>query len=191
MLQDELSFNAVLRKLSDYGFIDKLVSSNGYGMHSCVHSWASTLFSDFTNHVYGILAFTCAGNCLPADTSSSFELGRRVLPHARISARLILDKRRTQRPFLSIPGLEACLKLGHLLDINASGHEAKLLYMRVFENPGSKLSLYQNYLKTEAAMYLAGLYAVAGEFDRAEAFHRRSIHDLHALLGPDANPAQA
>jgi hypothetical protein len=45
LTEDEQSFNAAVRVLSDHGLVEVIMSSQepiesrGYGIHGCVHSW--------------------------------------------------------------------------------------------------------------------------------------------------------
>lgn len=41
LVSDELDFTEAIRLLCDHGLVERLENSDGYGMHTCVHDWAT------------------------------------------------------------------------------------------------------------------------------------------------------
>lgn len=68
LTEDQLSFNEAVRVLCDYGLIDVdksperyIVEFQGYGMHSCVHSWTVHVVNQECDSKMAGVALECVG----------------------------------------------------------------------------------------------------------------------------------
>jgi tetratricopeptide (TPR) repeat protein len=99
IMRDPLSFNKAVRVLCDHALVEmdtmfgeKHVESQGYSMHSCVHSWTVHVLDQEWDANMAGLALKCVGRHLP-DTNqhNSLVTERRLMRHAVRSCRLIAD----------------------------------------------------------------------------------------------------
>ena len=88
-LNDELSFNAAMGTLHDYGLVDVhigttgLTESRGYSIHSCVHSWTIHILNRNWDVHLARLSIICVASLVPSENKPQFwQLQRRLLSHA-------------------------------------------------------------------------------------------------------------
>ncbi|KAI1317973.1 hypothetical protein F5Y16DRAFT_414531 [Xylariaceae sp. FL0255] len=87
--KDELSFHNTIGVLQDYGLVeinsstDKLVESNGYNIHSCVHSWTAHVLNQEWNKDLAKFALQCVASHVPETESNKWWIKQsRLLQHA-------------------------------------------------------------------------------------------------------------
>jgi len=88
-LKDELSFNAAMGTLHDYGLVDVHIGttgpteSRGYSIHSCVHSWTIHILNQNWDVDLARLSIGCVASLVPSENKPQFwHLQRRLLSHA-------------------------------------------------------------------------------------------------------------
>jgi hypothetical protein len=84
----ELSFNEAVRLLCEYGLahpepsLGQRSGSEGYGVHSCVHSWTIFVLNNKWDDGLAQLALTCVASEVPStDTDKWWLLQQRLLQH--------------------------------------------------------------------------------------------------------------
>ncbi|KAF1940047.1 tetratricopeptide repeat domain-containing protein, partial [Clathrospora elynae] len=99
LMQDQLSFNKAVRVLCDHALVEvdamlgeKRVESQGYSMHSCVHSWTAHVLNQGCDNKLSGLALKCVGRHVP-DTNhhNSLVTKRRLMRHALRSWEFVAD----------------------------------------------------------------------------------------------------
>ena len=101
LTEDELSFNEAVRVLCDYGLIDvdkssegNVVESQGYGMHSCVHSWTVFVLNNEWDKGLARLALTCVASEVPSIHEKDWWLSQqRLLRHVTRQDLYIVDNK--------------------------------------------------------------------------------------------------
>jgi tetratricopeptide (TPR) repeat protein len=135
LTEDELSFNAAVRLLRDYGLVDAdlsfqhLSGSGGYSVHSCVHSWTVFVLNKEWDESLARLALTCvASEVRSTETDDWWLIQRRLLQHAtRLQHPIVDDK-------LDCKGMEwALFKLGLLYADQGKLAEAEAMYTRALQ----------------------------------------------------------
>lgn len=99
LTEDQLSFDEAVRVLCDHALVevdatllDKRVESQGYSMHSCVHSWTVHVVNQEWDAEIGGLALECVGRHLPDNKQhNSLVTERRLMRHAARSWGFIVD----------------------------------------------------------------------------------------------------
>ena len=89
----ELTFTGVMAKLQKHALIDSLTGSNGYSMHSCVHSWVKAVLRIDTERPKLELALDCVSESITLIAApGDWKIKQRLLPHAERGVQL-LDKK--------------------------------------------------------------------------------------------------
>lgn len=88
LVEDELSFNEVIRLLCDHGFIEATDASQGYSMHTCVHAWTIHVLNTEIDISMATLALRCVRQCYE-NQHKWRPLCRRLLPHALLSSKFV------------------------------------------------------------------------------------------------------
>ncbi|KAF1936850.1 hypothetical protein EJ02DRAFT_413325 [Clathrospora elynae] len=105
LTEDQLSFNEAIRVLCNYGLVDvdksskgNVVESQGYAMHSCVHSWTVYVVNQEWDSEMAMVAVECVGRHVPGGNLQHSSLTqRRLLRHLKrcwgffVDGRLDLD----------------------------------------------------------------------------------------------------
>src|ERR1700735_465845 len=99
LTKDELIFNEAVRVLSDHGLVEvymssqALVESEGYGIHSCVHSWVVNVLNQEWDSDLAKLALKFVGSHVPGRESTGWWLTeRRLLQHAARCSHAVLNR---------------------------------------------------------------------------------------------------
>jgi hypothetical protein len=89
LTEDELSFNEAVRLLCEYGLVyterslRQASRPEGYGVHSCVHSWTIYVLNGQWDKSLTRLALTCVASEVPStNVDRWWLLQRRLLQHA-------------------------------------------------------------------------------------------------------------
>ena len=171
LLLDQLSFNKAVRVLRDHALVkanamlllDKRVESQGYSMHSCVHSWTVHVLNQERDANMAGLALECVGRHLP-DTNqhNSLVTERRLMRHAVRSCRLIAGGS------VDSEGREDYLhNLGGMFANQGQHDEAEKMYQRALQ--GKEKAWGPEHTSTlDTVNNLGALYADLGRLDEAE-----------------------
>jgi tetratricopeptide (TPR) repeat protein len=89
LTRNELVFHSTMRVLCDYGLVEVNCSGSGelaprgYSIHSCIHSWASSVLNQHWDRNLTRLALNCTASCMPnKDAAKWWLIQRRLLKHA-------------------------------------------------------------------------------------------------------------
>lgn len=96
LIEDEVSFTNAIRLLCSYGLVTPIPTiqystrSNGYSVHSCVHSWTVSVLNKNWDNDLAMLALVCVAEAVPEEfMDKSWLLDRRLLQHATVLAQMI------------------------------------------------------------------------------------------------------
>ncbi|KAH8800725.1 hypothetical protein F5884DRAFT_757573 [Xylogone sp. PMI_703] len=186
LTEDELSFNEAIRLLCEYGLVHKEASlqqpsrSEGYGMHSCVHSWTIFVLNGEWDRSLARLALTCVASEVPStDVDKWWLLQQRLLQHVARCEHLIVDSK------LDIEGMEWALhNLGTLYIHQGKLSEAEKMYIRALQGKEEALGL--DHISTlNTVNNLGNLYANQGKLAEAEKMYIRALQGKEEALGLD------
>ena len=188
LTEDELSFNAAVRVLSNHGLIEADMSlqerteSSGYSIHGCVHSWTIHVLNQQWNSDLAKLAIKLVALHIPLRGSAKWWLTqRRLLQHASRCSFL------TMNGLVADSGLELALqKLGNLFSAQGKLDDAEKMYQRAlqgYEKAGADRVPTQQVLVT--VNNLGNLYKDQARFDAAEKMYQRALQGHEELSGAD------
>lgn len=184
--EDKLSFHDTVRLLCQYGLVHTEVSqrqtsgSEGYGVHSCVHSWSTYVLNKEWDKSLTRLALTCVASEVPSTNADKWWLQQqRILQHAARCEYLIADSK------VDIEGMDWELhNLGDLYTDQGELAEAKKMYIRVLQ--GKEKALGPDHISTLGTVNnLGNLYADQGKLAEAEKMYIRALQGMEKTLGPD------
>ena len=173
--EDELSFNASVRVLCNYELAEVVRSVKGsrlelegYGMHSCVHSWTMHVVNQKWDSELADLAIECVGSHVPdSNTQSSFVTQRRLLRHACRCWEFVVDGR------LDDDGKDWILHtFGHMHLDQGKHNEAEKMYQRALQGHEKAWGL-ERTSTLNTVNDLGNLYKNLGRFDEAEKMYQR------------------
>ena len=187
LTEDELSFNEAVRILCDHGLVevDKASKANGaesqgYGMHSCVHSWTLYVLNQEWDTEMAETAIDCVAMHIPeSDSHKSWVIKQRLTRHAAKCWSFI------DEGVVDEGGREWILfNLGNLYSYLGKHDDAKKMYGRALE--GSEKTLGPDHTSTlHTVNNLGGLYYNLEELDKAEIMYQRALQGYEKALGPD------
>ncbi|KIN06734.1 hypothetical protein OIDMADRAFT_156216 [Oidiodendron maius Zn] len=186
LTEDELSFNEAVRLLCEYGLAHtelsrrQLSGPEGYGVHSCVHSWTRFVLNGERDKGLARLALTCVASEVPnTDVDKWWLLQRRLLQHAARYEHLIVDGE------VDVEGMEWALhNLGDLYADQGKLAEAEKMYIRALR--GKEEALGPDHISTLNTVNNLGLlYAGQGKLAEAEKMYIRALRGYEDALGPD------
>jgi tetratricopeptide (TPR) repeat protein len=186
LTEDELSFHAAARVLSDHGLVEadissqELVESRGYSIHGCVHSWTINVLNQEWDYDLARLALKFIGLHIPGkETDKWWVTQRRLLQHATRCSDLISND------LIADDSIEwACHKLGDLYSDQDKLDEAEKMYERALQ--GYEKALGPDHTSTlDTVNNLANLYSDQGKLDEAEKMYERALQGNEKALGPD------
>jgi tetratricopeptide (TPR) repeat protein len=185
LTEDELSFNEAVRLLCEYGLAHpeassgQLAGSAGYGMHSCVHSWAISVLNDSWDDELSKLALTCVASAVPStDIDKWWVVQRRLLQHATRHEQSITSGT------IDVTRMEWALhNLGLLYADQGKLAEAEKMYERALREKEEALGpIHTSTLDTVNA--LGNLYSNQGKLAEAEKMYERALRGKEEALGP-------
>jgi tetratricopeptide (TPR) repeat protein len=187
---DELSFNEAVRLLCEYGLahpepsLGQPSGSAGYGVHSCVHSWTTSVLNGKWDDGLAQLALTCVASEVPSkDVDEWWLLQQRLLQHAARYREFIINAS------VSTKGMEWALhKLGILYADQGRLAEAEAMYDRALQ--GCEEALGAKHTSTlDTVNQLGSLYKNQGRLAEAEAMYNRALQGYEEVLGPQLLPS--
>ena len=182
-LNDELSFNAAMGTLHDYGLVDVHIGttgsteSRGYSIHSCVHSWTMHILNQNWDADLARLSIGCVASLVPSETKPQFwNLQRRLLSHAiRCHATIRISDHDMPWAFHS---------LGNLYFDQGKMDEAEAMYQRALQ--GYEKAWGPDHTSTLSTVNNLGLlYSDQGKMDEAEAIYQRALQGYEKALGAE------
>jgi tetratricopeptide (TPR) repeat protein len=188
IVEDELSFNQVIRLLCDHGLVESFEApgqlSKGYAMHSCVHNWTKYVLGDEDDIEMEKLVFSCVGSSVPTKQDPNYQaIQRRLLPHA--NKRLGLLKSNIDVSFENYQEYHDDISsLGALFADQGMLNEAEFMYERALEGYGKALGLEQ-YSTLATVHNLGTVYKGQSKLDKAKAMYQRALDGKEKSLGPD------
>lgn len=175
LTEDELSFNAAVRLLCEFGLVSPEPTpggSNGpagYGVHSCVHSWTIFVLNQTWDRDLARLALRCvAANSDPSRGDHHWLFQQRILRHAARHAHFI------RNDMVNLQGMWLPLQqLGSLHMIHDKESEAELIYSRALEDYQSFGPEHTRY--PSPYVKLGPLYMKKGRYEKAEALYLKAL----------------
>nr|POF13766.1 vegetative incompatibility protein het-e-1 [Quercus suber] len=186
LVEDELAFQAYVQVLCEHGLVEANatneyeVESIGYSVHTCVHSWMSTVLNVQHNDELAGAAFRCIASHVPANDSSGWSLiQRRTLNHANICFDF-LERKPSGEPDRDW----AYNNLGLLYSNQGKIVEAETMYMRALE--GYEKALGAEHTSTfDIVNNLGNLYSNQGKIVEAETMYMRALEGYEKALGAE------
>ncbi|KAF2463438.1 HET-domain-containing protein [Lindgomyces ingoldianus] len=198
LTEDELSFNEAVRLLCEYGLahpepsLGQRFGSEGYGVHSCVHSWAISVLNSEWDNGLARLALTCVASEVPStDVDKWWLLQQRLLQH------VARHEQFTMNGNVDVEGMEWALHSlgdlytdqGRLAEAEAMLAEAEAMYNRALQGYEEALrpELLSSYLPALNTMFSFGdLYVRTGREDIAKIMYSRALAGYTAVQGPSS-----
>ncbi|KAL9084632.1 MAG: hypothetical protein Q9165_007987 [Trypethelium subeluteriae] len=185
--EDELSFNEVVRVLCDHGLVEIDNSSKengvelqGYGMHSCVHSWTVHIVNEEWDSELVGLALECVGSHVPNSHVQNFWVTqRRLLRHADRYWRILSNDR------LDNHSKDWVLqRFGDMYSDQGRLDKAEKMYQRALQ--GTEKAWGPDHTSTlDTVNNLGLLYVDLGRLDEAEKMYQRALQGKEKAWGPD------
>jgi tetratricopeptide (TPR) repeat protein len=184
LTEDELSFNEAVRLLCEYGLahpepsLGQPSGSAGYGVHSCVHSWTTSVLNGEWDGGLAQLALTCVASQVPSkDVDEWWLLQQRLLQHAARYREFMINGS------VSTKGMEWALRnLGILYADQGRLAEAEAMYAQALQ--GTEEALGAKHTSTlDTVNNLGNLYKNQGRLAEAEAMYDRALQGYEEALG--------
>lgn len=176
IVKNELSFNAVIRLLSDHSLIEAVNITGGYRMHTCVHAWVVHMLNANRETSIARLALNCVGSAVPrVDTPEYMTIRRRLLPHALRCSELIYCCIDVQTPD-NWNIYQAIYKLGYFYSDMDKMQEAENMYELALKGFKQTEKSEHNSVRT-VQNSLGALYASQGKMQEAEDMYNRALPD--------------
>jgi tetratricopeptide (TPR) repeat protein len=188
VVQDELSFNHVIRLLCDHGLVEPSDGpgglSRGYGMHSCVHDWTKFVLGGQVDTKLERIVLSCVVASVPSEEDPEFwAIQRRLLPHASKWVEAVEN----DVDVLSDNDegyLHDLDSLGTLLEDQGKMKEAEVVYHRALD--GKEKSLGSEHTSTLRTVNNLGiLFRKQGKLKEAEVMYQRALDGQEKSLGPE------
>ena len=187
VIKTKLTFTSVIAKLQKHALVERLIESDGYSMHHCVHAWVRNVLCKAVDSQNMRLALTCIGVSVPVDpVPGDWIIRQRLLPHSesclrhsRVWSGESNDLEETDdRVLQCIHGLAILYHyLGKLT-------EAAYLYQRVLAREEKLLG--EDHISTLTTVHNLGLlYRDQGKLMEAESMYQRALIGTENALGKD------
>ncbi|KAL4986796.1 hypothetical protein BDW68DRAFT_120598 [Aspergillus falconensis] len=182
---DDITFNSVMKTLTNHCFLEVQTSMSSWSMHICVHDWTLTVLNKDLDPKQYQYAFDCIAGSIPSDISDS--LGH--LSFSRLGAHAT---RLVHQRFLQNNMLDEVLpdKLDDILNIASLLHEqiqlvaAEEMYQRALA--GREKQLGPDHTSTLNTVNNLGLlYADQGKLKEAEEMYQQALAGYKKAVGPD------
>jgi tetratricopeptide (TPR) repeat protein len=175
--KDTLNFTQAMRVLCAHGLIEvnkfsegSVVESQGYGMHSCVHSWTVHVVNQEWDSEMAEVALECVGRHVPENNAQhSWVTQRRLLRHLSRCWGFVIDGR------LDNDGKDWILQnFGNMCSNQGRFEEAEKMYLRALQ--GFEKTWGPEHTSTlDTVNNLGGLYAGLERFNEAEKMYLRAL----------------
>jgi tetratricopeptide (TPR) repeat protein len=180
----KLSFFKTMKLLLDHSLIEQAESTSSYGIHSVVHEWIKSHWSDVQNFLGAV---ACVGRAVPdSDSPEHWNLKQRLLPHAdRLMEKLKRDGT-TMYPKETIVNLDigaAFSSLGRLYTHQGRHSEAQYMYERAID--AFQVSGREKVPLFETMDGMGTVFAYQGRNAEAEMMWLKAIEGLEKLVGTE------
>jgi tetratricopeptide (TPR) repeat protein len=184
MCSQEIYFNKAARILSEHALIEPLVSSNGYGMHGCVHSWTKYVLGAKQDQIFTKLATECVGLSVPDKTVPEYwKIEKRLIPHAK-QVKEHLDACLQGKVFSDEETLHALHNMGLLYRDQDKIEEAEAMYQRALT--GYEKVWGPEHIRTLVTVFNLGIiYKGQGRKGEAEVMYQRALTGFQKVGGPE------
>ena len=191
LTQDELSFHAAVRVLSDHGLVEvatsseEWIESKGYSIHGCVHSWIIHALNQEWNSNLARLAVKFVGAHVPREEDTQpWLLQRRLLQHAARCSYMVVND------WVDDDGMTwAYFNLGVLYRDQGKLAAAQSMYERALA--GREKALGAEHTSTLNTVNNLGiLYSAQGKLAAAQSMFERALAGYEKALGPDHSRSQ-
>jgi len=189
LTKDEISFHEAVRVLINYGLVEahtsplKLIESQGYSMHLCVHSWTIHILNKPWNYNLATLAVGFVASHVPTyHTNSAWLTEQRIIQHATRCSYMLLKS-------LVIvvednTNAWAYHKLGLLYDSQGKLVEAEQMYQQALQ--GYEKTYGPDHTNTlDIINNLGVLYDSQGKLLEAEQMYQRALQGYEKAYGPN------
>ena len=185
VMTDDISFDGVMRTLTDYCFVEVPTVLGLWSMHSCVHDWTLAVL----NEAVDVQQYWYAFNCVAASVDEDeWDLFGHVI-YARLAAhatRLVHD-RFQQKPLIydiETSQLKNASCIAQLLQQQVQLVAAERMYLRALA--GCEKALGPDHRSTLITVNnLGSLYGDQGKLAEAEQMYLRALAGCEKALGPD------
>jgi tetratricopeptide (TPR) repeat protein len=190
LTEDQLNFDEAVRVLCDHALVepnatlrDNSVESQGYSMHSCVHSWTVHVVNDRWDSNMARVVLNCVGLHVPDSNSSQYwVIEQRLVRHANRCQEFISKELLARHD--NETTLRAIALLGALYADQNKLDKAEEMYQRALE--GREKALGPDHTSTLRTVNNLGLlYVDQGKLDAAEEMYQRALEGYEKALGPD------
>jgi tetratricopeptide (TPR) repeat protein len=185
LAEDQLSFDAAVRVLCDHALLeadvtaqDNRIESQGYSMHSCVHSWTVHVLNQAWDADMASLALECVSGHLPGNNQhNSAVIEWRLMRHVGRSWEFIVDGR------VDSSGRELHLhRFGSMFKNQGRFNEAEKMYQRALQ--GYEKAWGPEHTSTLNTVNNLGiLYKNLGRLDKAETMYQRALQGFGKAWG--------
>ncbi|CAK1364181.1 unnamed protein product [Cercospora beticola] len=181
LTDDELDFNSAVRVLCDHGIVDAHPptrgQTNGYSMHSCVHSWTRDVLNAEPDEHLARTALFCVANFVPnTDSAEWWVIQRRLFNHA--------NRQLHGHASVGDDASWACYHLGVLYQNQGKLADAEEMYNRAL--PGHERKLGPDHESTLLTVCnLSVVYKRQGKLAEAEKMCDRALQSAGGTLGPE------
>ncbi|OQE62181.1 hypothetical protein PENNAL_c0269G11109 [Penicillium nalgiovense] len=185
VIADDVNFDAVMRRLTDYCFLDVQAASQSWSMHNCVHDWTlASLNKDIDKELYWY-AFDCATGSVAGVEEDL--LGHSCYSRSAAHAKRLVHQRFYQSESISVLKSDRLIKASHisrLLREHVHLDAAEQMYLWVLA--GHEKVLGADHTSTLQIVDALGLlYHDQGELDRAEQMYLRALAGFEKALGSE------
>jgi len=187
LTKDEISFHEAIRVLVNHGLVEahtsplKLIESQGYSMHLCVHSWTIHILNKPWNYNLATLAVGFVASHIHR-INGAWVTEQRIIQHATRCSYMLLKS-------LAIvvednTNAWACYNLGVLFDNQGKLLEAEHMYQRTLQ--GYEKAYGPDHIETLDTLNNLGiLYKDQGKLVLAEQIYQRALQGYEKAYGPD------
>jgi tetratricopeptide (TPR) repeat protein len=190
LMKDQLSFDEAVRVLCEHALVeadatprDDRVESQGYSMHSCVHSWTKHVVNKVWDSNMVRLVLCCVGLHVPDSNKPQYwGVQQRLVGHANQCQEYL--GRRLAGQDDDVVMLKAIHGLGDLYVDQGKLDEAKDIYWQALA--GSEKALGRDHTSTLCTVNNLGiLYRRQGKLDKAKEMYQQALVGREKALGRD------
>ena len=187
IINTKLAFNSAMGKLQKHALIERMIESDGYSMHHCVHAWVKTVLRSVGDNQSMKLALKCVGNTVPFEPApGDWMIKQRLFPYAEHSLWLLREwndesknDKRTEKYVAQSYG-----KLGVLYHYLGKLTEAESIYKRALIS--KEMAFGQDHRSTLSTVQnLGNLYLKQDRLTEAKTIYKRVLLGQEKVLGRD------
>ncbi|KAJ5907999.1 hypothetical protein N7495_000681 [Penicillium taxi] len=183
VLTDDLSFQGVMRVLTQWSFLEVDSSSGSWSMHNCVHDWTLAVLNKDISTQYYWFAIDCVNATTRGYDTNYF--GNIVFSRLTSHATRLANQRFLDMIYYPTPDqLDQLSFTSRLLQHQIQLTTAERMYIWVLA--GREKALGPDHTSTlDTVNNLGNLYSDQGKLDEAEQMYMRALAGREKALGPD------